>query len=101
MSVQVMSAVLDCRDETLEAAKRMVLIAIANYAGDDGRAWPSQERIAADSGIALRTCKRHIKWLEENGFLTRQTKHLGQGNGSRTTYCVLVKRLAETPTDTP
>ena len=99
MSIQVIAAVLDCRDKELTSSRRMVLVSLANYAGDDGHSWPSQERIAAEAGCGVRSVKDHLKWLDENGFIERKTKRLGQGNGSRTSYYISLERLRRTTTD--
>jgi hypothetical protein len=77
----------------------MVLVCLANYAGDDGHSWPSQQLIADESGCGIRSVKDHLKWLEENGFMIRKTKSLGQGNGSRTSYHIMLPRLTRTPLD--
>jgi len=94
MSVQVISAVLACRDKDLTSSRRMVLVCLANYAGEKGEAWPSQQRISDESGCGLRSVKEHLKWLSDNGFLKRTTKSLGQGKGSRTTYEISLKKLS-------
>lgn len=99
MSIHVVSAVLKCRDKQLTSSRRMVLVCLANFAGEDGKSWPSQQLIADESGCGLRSVKDHIKWLDLNGFLTRTTKKLGQGNGSRTSYNISLKRLIEGTTD--
>ena len=99
MSVHVISAVLNCRDAQLTSSRRMVLVCLANYAGDDGHAWPSQQKIADESGCGIRSVKDHIKWLDNNGFITRKTKKLGQGNGSRTSYHISVQKLGESTID--
>jgi hypothetical protein len=99
MSIQVISAVLNCRDPELTSSRRMVLVSLANYAGEDGHAWPSQKLVSEESGCGIRSLKDHLKWLEENGFIRRDTKNLGQGKGSRTSYYVDLKRLARTPPD--
>lgn len=96
MSIHVISAVLNCRDKELTSSRRMVLVCLANYAGEDGRAWPSQQRIADEAGCGVRSVKDHLKWLEANDFIARKTKRLGQGNGSRTSYLISLKRLSET-----
>lgn len=97
MSVHIISAVLKCREKELTPARRMVLVVLADHAaGDDARCWPSQKLIGEEAGCEVRTVKHHLKWLEENDFITRSTKHLGQGNGSRTSYKIHLSRLAET-----
>jgi hypothetical protein len=99
MSIHVISAVLNCRDPELTSSRRMVLVCLANYAGDDGHSWPSQQLIADESGCGIRSVKDHLKWLEENGFMIRKTKSLGQGNGSRTSYHIMLPRLSRAPLD--
>lgn len=99
MSIHVISAVLNCRDPELTSSRRMVLVCLANYAGDDGHSWPSQQLIADESGCGIRSVKDHLKWLEQNGFIIRKTKSLGQGNGSRTSYHILLSRLSRTQPD--
>lgn len=99
MSIHVISAVLNCRDPELTSSRRMVLVCLANYAGEDGHSWPSQQLIADESGCGIRSVKDHLKWLEENGFMIRKTKSLGQGNGSRTSYHIMLPRLSRTPVD--
>ena len=94
MSVHIISAVLKCREKELTPARRMVLVVLADHAaGDDARCWPSQKLIGEEAGCEVRTVKHHLKWLEENKFITRSTKHLGQGNGSRTSYKIHLGRL--------
>lgn len=99
MSIHVISAVLNCRDPELTSSRRMVLVSLANYAGEDGHAWPSQKLVSEESGCGIRSLKDHLKWLEQNGFIRRDTKNLGQGKGSRTSYHVDLKRLARISAD--
>lgn len=99
MSIHAISAVLSCRDSELTSSRRMVLVCLANYAGDDGHAWPSQKLLSDESGCGLRSLKDHLKWLEVNGFIRRDTKNLGQGKGSRTSYYLDLKRLTRTAKD--
>lgn len=99
MSIHVVSAVLKCRDPELSSSRRMVMVVLANYAGDSGRAWPSQQLIANEAGCGIRSIKDHLAWLEKAGFITRTTTNLGQGNGSRTSYQIHADRLAQTLSD--
>ena len=51
-------------------AKKMVLIKLADQANDDGLCWPSYQTIAEACQVSRRTVIRHIKSLEEDGYLT-------------------------------
>jgi hypothetical protein len=99
MSIHVISAVLKCRDPELSSSRRMVMVVLANYAGDTGKAWPSQQLIADETGCGVRSIKDHLAWLEKAGFITRTTQNLGQGNGSRTSYQIHLDRLERTAPD--
>ncbi|MBP3945142.1 helix-turn-helix domain-containing protein [Psychrobacter sp. K31L] len=50
-------------------AKKMVLIKLADQANDDGLCWPSYQTIAEACQVSRRTVIRHIKSLEEDGYL--------------------------------
>jgi len=101
MSIHVISAVLNCRDPELTSSRRMVLVVLANYASEHGHSWPSQKTIADESGAGERSIRDHLKWLEDVGFVTRQTERLGHGKGSRTTYYISLQKLRETAKDRP
>lgn len=101
MSVQFIGAVLDCKDSELSTSRRMILVVLANFAGDDGHSFPSQDLIAQQAGCKVRSAREHIKWLTDNGFITRHTRNLGQGKGSRTSYKIHRKRLERTDPNSP
>lgn len=101
MSIHVISAVLNCRDPELTSSRRMVLVVLANYASEHGHSWPSQKTIGEESGSAERSVRDHLKWLEENQFITRVTERLGHGKGSRTTYQISLRKLRETASNRP
>jgi hypothetical protein len=53
-----------------EGTARLVLLAIADHAGHDGRdAYPSQEKIAAKCKVSVRTVRRALDELESLGEL--------------------------------
>ena len=93
MSIQHISKVLDARDERLTGCRKLVLVTLANRTDAQGRCWPSQELVAGECGITTRALRDHFQALEKDGFLRRYTKHLGQGNGSRTTYVLILDSL--------
>lgn len=94
MSIQHVSLVLNCRDERLGGAKKLVLICLANRTDADGHCWPSQELIAEEAGTGVRSVQNHLKALEEDGFIRRETEAMGQGKGARTIYTIDLLALA-------
>lgn len=68
MSVRVMSAVwgLDLPD-----SDKIVLLALADCANDEGGCWPSMKTLAAKCSKTDRTIQASIKSLVANGHLTR------------------------------
>lgn len=97
MSIQHVSAVLEARDERLTGTRKLVLIALANRTDEDCRCWPSQERLAGECGVSVRALSDHLKALEDDGFITRDTQHRGRGNGSRTIYTLRIQALKIAP----
>jgi hypothetical protein len=65
--------------KTESPTRKAVLMALADYADEHGRAWPSQVRIAADTEMSERTVRTAIGELIERGFLTRQTRFRPDG----------------------
>lgn len=66
MSVRVMGAVWDL---PIPAARKLVLLALADHANDEGICWPSQERIAQKCGISDRQVRNHVTALIEDGYI--------------------------------
>ncbi|MET4214375.1 helix-turn-helix domain-containing protein [Bradyrhizobium sp. LA2.1] len=61
-------------------ARKLLLLVLANYADADGICWPSQGRLADDTGMSLDTVQRQTRKLISDGFLaiTRPPKRRGQ-----------------------
>lgn len=70
--------------ECSNAAEKLTLIALADHAGEDGRAFPGCARLAEKTGSGERTVRRHLDQLEENGQLTRERRR--RADGSLGTY---------------
>ena len=52
-------------------ASKMLLLVLADYHdAERGYAWPSQQRLAEDCEMSLRTVKYALAWLEQAGFIT-------------------------------
>ena len=97
MSIQHVSAVLDCRDPRLAGCRKLVLVTLANRTDEEGRCWPSQELLSGECGVSVRALSDHLKGLEDDGFITRDTQHRGRGNGSRTIYTLRLQALKFAP----
>lgn len=81
MSVRLMSIVWDL---DLPPGEKLVLLALADQANDEGRqCWPAVMTIARKSGQGERTVRRALKDLEAKGHLTRH-----HSDGATTQYHV-------------
>lgn len=61
---------------------KAVLRAIAEYADAEGVAWPSQERLIADTEFSERAVRNAILSLEKDGALTREERRRPDGSRS-------------------
>lgn len=69
MSIKLMSA---CWELSLPPGEKLVLLALADQANDEGRnCWPSLRHIAHRSGQNERTVRRALRALELKGCLTK------------------------------
>lgn len=63
--------------------RKLVLIKLADNANDEGICWPSYRHVADHCEVDRKTVIRHVQWLEENKFLTKQyRKDEERGNKS-------------------
>jgi hypothetical protein len=69
MSVRVMAAVwaLD-----IPGTEKLVLLALADWANDEGRCWPSMQQLATKSGLTDRAVRGIIGRLVDRGFVSRK-----------------------------
>ena len=77
MSIKIMTAVWDRED--LSSTQKLVLLALADWANDDGLCWPSIERVAKKSSLKKRAVQLAIRSLEEMQFIRRE-EVIGKGN---------------------
>jgi hypothetical protein len=73
------------RQTTGSARRKLVLLALANYADVNGVCWPSQETLGRDTEQSLDTVQRQLAALETLKLLTRERmpKRRGQWQGHR------------------
>ena len=72
-----MSAVWE-RDD-LTSTQKLVLLALADWANDEGLCWPSIDRVALKASLTSRGVQKTIRSLEEMQFL-RKEEIKGRGN---------------------
>ena len=80
MSVQALTWAFDV--EGLTSTQKFILVVLGNYADEDNRCFPGQERIASVVGVTRQTVSQNLKALEGFGFISRERRE--RENGSRT-----------------
>lgn len=76
MSLRVMVKVFEESDETL--ARRLILLALAEVASDDGIAWPGQEKIAAKARLSRTHVTERIGEMIEDGVIELRKAQVGR-----------------------
>lgn len=82
----------------LNATQKLVLLALADWANDEGLCWPSIGRLAAKSSLTTRSVQKSIRSLEEIGFIKREEV---VGKGNRYWISLPVNDVHPCPTFTP
>ena len=79
---------------------KLVMMALAKHADENGKSWPKVQTLAKFCGISSRTVQRQIKEFERAGLLTIQKEYRDDGGQTTNRYFInlpSVKALA--PTD--
>jgi hypothetical protein len=69
MSVRLMAMVWDM---DMKAVDKIILLALADYADDDGVCWPKQGTVAIKTGVTRQTVNQKMKQMEESGVLEKK-----------------------------
>lgn len=77
MSIKLMTAVWERED--LSSTQKLVLLALADWANDEGLCWPSINRLAIKASLTGRGVQKAIRSLEDIGFI-RRIEVVGKGN---------------------
>ena len=85
LMVQAFSLKLGC------STRKLILLKLADNANDEGHCWPSYQHIADMCEIDKRTAMRHVKKLEEMGYLTKDTRTRKHGYTSNMYHLKLDK----------
>lgn len=79
------------------ATAKLVLIALADRADDDGVCWPRMDTVAERAGVSPRQVSTHLKALEDMGLLTRKRRRRGDGTLGSYTYTLLHRQQTLAP----
>lgn len=83
-----------------DPAARHVLMVLANYASEDGKAaFPSRETIRQHTGLSIRTINYKLNLLKENGFIAEGNQaiaaaYISHADRRPTVYDLILKRGA-------
>ena len=80
MSITALNWAFSAKVESSNA--KFILVALSNFADEDGYCYPSQARLARDTGQSERSVRRHLAQLEADQWITRSERR--RKNGSRT-----------------
>ena len=91
MSIKLMAAIFE--STTLGPTERLVLLALADHADDDGRCYPSIQRLCQRTGLGERAMQGNIQKLRASGHITIIP---GGGRSRPNTYIVCANPAEET-----
>jgi len=81
------------RQKTGSPTRKLVLMTLADYANDNGVAWPSQQTIAAETELTDRSIRNALVDLEAGEFLKRESRPV-RPNGQRQTDLIYLNLSA-------
>ena len=97
MSIEIMSYIWKYGPQN--QSETIVLLALADYANEDGKCWPSIEGLQQKSRLSDRGVQKILRRLEEQGWLEIE---YGNGRKNCNIYTIKTPNLsAETPNEVP
>lgn len=91
MSVAAISWAFD--QSISDTTTKLLLVTLADFADDENACWPSQSLLSERVGnCSVDTIQRHVKKLEAEGYLTRERRHLSNGNRTSDRYVLNAPR---------
>ena len=78
--------------ETNNPTQKLVLMALCDHVDEQGLCWPSVKLIAERSGCQRRTVQRHLRDLEQDGFIEAIPHYRDDGSQTSNRYRVNMSR---------
>lgn len=66
--------------ECSSAPEKLVLMALADHAGEDGKCWPATAKLQEKTGLSRASVFRHLAALEDKGALRREQRFRDDGS---------------------
>ncbi|MBU2713694.1 DnaT-like ssDNA-binding domain-containing protein [Zooshikella harenae] len=85
----------------LQPATKLVLLALADQANDEGVCWPSMSTIAKKTSCSTTTARRHIQLLEKMQLLISTNRERSNGSCSSNQYQLFIGKEPVNPDDSP
>lgn len=85
-------------EQDLKPDLKIVLLALADYANDDGTSFPGQRSIGIKTSMSERTVRTKLAELEELGYIARRRRTNGDGYRTTDEYKLLPAGSAAGPT---
>lgn len=92
MSIKIMSQVFE--NEVLGPTQKLLLLALADHADDEGKCYPSLARLARRTGLGERAVRGNLRQLEMAGYLTTE---LNAGKRGANLYIVRATPAPDAP----
>jgi hypothetical protein len=92
VSIRLMSAVFE--SQTLGPTERLIMLALADHADDEGRCYPSIERLRQRTGLSERAVQTNIRNLVAQGYVRIV---VGGGKGNANLYFVSANPAGDAP----
>lgn len=103
MSIKIMSLVWE--SSVGKGTKRLVLLALADSANDEGVTWPHMATIARKANCGLSSARKAVAELEADGLLARTMRRVETTDGSvvntSNLYEINTEKLARLVAETP
>ena len=87
MSVRAMAWVWK---QQLSGPEKLVLMALADHADEDGICWPGNAHLARKCNLSQRSVQRHVKNLIDNGYMTAHRRFRDTGGQTSNRYALNV-----------
>jgi len=76
--------------QQLSGPEKLVLMALADHADEDGICWPGNAHIARKCNLSQRSVQRHVKNLIDNGYMTAHRRFRDTGGQTSNRYALNV-----------